>query len=253
MILLERFKREIEDRGGRGLVALRRQFKLFDSSGNGFLEFDEFKRAIEDFEIQLHPKDMENLFKSFDRNHDGHVSYKEFLHSLIGQMNKFRYELVHKAYTKLDPYGEGVHIEDMFSVYDGSRHPDVAMGKMGPEDADQDFRETFEMHHNSIHDYNPNALVTENEFLEYYAFISSMTSSDHSFDLMVNGCWNLDNKNNVDSMPYAGTAMSVFKIDSHQKWKEDHHKKMFVGNEYDLINPHQIQQHDWQTINKVKY
>lgn len=79
---------------------------------------------------------MENLFKSFDRNQDGHVSYREFLHSLIGQMNKFRYELVHKAYMKLDPYKEGIHVADLFSVYDGSRHPDVAMGKMTPDDAD---------------------------------------------------------------------------------------------------------------------
>lgn len=71
LILLERFKKELTDRGGRGLIGLRRQFKIFDTNGNGVLDFFEFKKAIEDYDIQLHPKDVENLFKTFDSNGDG--------------------------------------------------------------------------------------------------------------------------------------------------------------------------------------
>jgi Ca2+-binding EF-hand superfamily protein len=54
-------------------VGLRRQFKIFDTNGNQTLEFAEFKKAIEDFDIILHPKDVENLFKTFDMNGDGHI------------------------------------------------------------------------------------------------------------------------------------------------------------------------------------
>lgn len=103
MILLERFKKQIEDRGGKGPIGLRRQFKLFDTNGNGTLEFEEFVQALRDFEIDLHPKDLENLFKTFDHNMDGVVSYHEFMQTLIGMMNKLRYELVEKAFIKLDP------------------------------------------------------------------------------------------------------------------------------------------------------
>jgi len=60
--------------------------------------------------------------------------------TLVGTMGKMRYELVDKAWRKIDPgfYGEA-SLQDMISAFDGSRHPDVHTGKMGPEDAHADF------------------------------------------------------------------------------------------------------------------
>ncbi len=181
---------------------------------------------------------MENLYKTFDHNQDGVVSYHEFLSTLIGMMNKMRYELVEKAFIKVDShhYGE-VSMPDLFAVFDGSRHPDVAMGKMSAEDANLEFRETFEMHHNTVHDYDSSAPVTKEEFLDFYGYLSSMTESDHVFDQLVTGPWNLDNRNNFDSLPYAGAAQTITDISAKDKWRMDHHKKMFTGNENDIIAP----------------
>lgn len=113
---------------------------MFDTNRNGVLDYFEFKKAVEDFQIQIHPKDIENLFKSFDHNHDGSLTYSEFLDTLIGTMNKLRYELVDKAWNKIDPghYGEA-SLADMFSAFDGSRHPDCYTNKITPEDAQADF------------------------------------------------------------------------------------------------------------------
>lgn len=140
LILIERFKKELQDRGGRGLIGLRRQFKIFDTNSNGVLEFFEFKKAIEDYDIQLHPKDVENLFKTFDINGDGVIQYDEFLKAFIGQLPRVRYELVLKAFKKLDLYNENqVSLQDIFATFDASRHPDVLTGKISAEDANTDF------------------------------------------------------------------------------------------------------------------
>ena len=79
------------------------------------------------------------------------------------------------------------------------------------------------MHHNTVHDYNSEIPVSVDEFIEFYAYQSTMVETDHVFDQMVTGPWNLDNKNMYDQLPYAGTAQSIKKINAHEKWKLDHH------------------------------
>ncbi len=48
------------------------------------------------------------------------------------------------------------------------------------------------MHHNTVHDYQLDAPVNLDEFIEYYAYLSSMIDTDHVFDQMLTGTWNLD-------------------------------------------------------------
>jgi len=112
------------------------------------------------------------------------------------------------------------------------------MGKISGDDENSNFQETFTMHHNTIHDYNSETPVSVDEFIEFYAYQSTMIETDHVFDQMVTGPWNLDNKNMYDQLPYAGTAQSIKKINAHDKWKLDHHWKMFAGNEHDIISPY---------------
>jgi len=73
---------------------------------------------------------MERLFKYFDKNRDGRVSYDEFLRAIRGDLNERRAALVKLAYAKLDKNGdETVNIEDMKIAYDVSFHPDFESGK----------------------------------------------------------------------------------------------------------------------------
>jgi hypothetical protein len=48
-ILVERFRDSLKSRGGRGLVGLRRQFKIMDDNGSGSLDLNEFRKGIRDF------------------------------------------------------------------------------------------------------------------------------------------------------------------------------------------------------------
>lgn len=163
-------------------------------------------------------------------------------------MPRVRYELALKAFKRIDTYECGeIFLQDLFSAYDSSRHPDVITGKISPEDANTDFQETFAMHHNTVHDYSPETAVTVDEFIEFYAQMSTMIDSDHVFDQMLTGTWHLDNMNNY----YAGTSQLINKVNAHEKWKLDHHRKMFTGNEHDIISPNS--NGDWNTVNRTRY
>ena len=126
-------------------------------------------------------------------------------------------------------------------------------GKVDPQDATAEFQETFELHHNTLHNYEANKPVSRDEFIEFYSFISACESNEHKFDQLLTGCWNLDNRNNYDHMPYAGTPQNVTNINCHEKWKQDHHRKLLQGNESDIIGNYNSYHNDWQTTQKLRY
>ena len=79
-----------------------------------------------------------------------------------------------------------------------------------------------------------------------------MTESDHVFDQLLIGPFNLDNKNCYESMPCAGTPQAITNINAHDRWKHDHHRMMFYGNEHDIISPNSHHGF-YNTTNQTKY
>lgn len=250
VLYIERFKEELQNRGGRGMIGLLKQFKLFDTDQSGYLDKYEFKQAVDDYEVNVHPKDLDNLFNSFDSDRNGKIDYNEFLQALAGPLTKYRLQFVERAFDKLDRDGEGqIDMQDMFACFDPYRHPDVANGKNDPEGVYNDFKDAFEVYHNIIHDYNSSAKVSRDEFTDFYTFLSAQVESDAQFDTMVNGVWNLDNKNNYDEMPYAGAPQKITKVDSKSQWLNDHHRRMFGGDD----SLYQKGDYQWQTTHSAKY
>lgn len=232
------------------MVGLLKQFKLFDTDQSGYLDKYEFKKAVEDYEVNVHPKDLDNLFNSFDYDGNGKIEYDEFIQALAGPMNKYRLQMVERAFDKLDRDGEGqINMDDMFACFDPYRHPDIASGKSDPEGAYNDFKDTFEVYHNIIHNYNSSAKVDRDEFTAFYTFVSAQIESDSQFNTLINGVWNLDNKNNYDEMPYAGAPQKITKVDAHSSWLNDHHRKMFGGDDTIYPKGH----FNWETTHNSKY
>lgn len=250
ILYIERFKDALQTRGGRGMIGLLKQFKLFDTDQSGYLDIYEFKKAVDDYEVNVHPKDLDNLFNSFDTDGNGRVDYNEFLQALAGPMSKYRLQLVERVFDKLDRDREGfINMDDMLSCYDAYRHPDVSSGKNDPEGAYDDFRDAFEVYHNVLHDYNSSAPISRDEFTDFYTFVSAQIENDAQFDILMNGVWNLDNKNNYDEMPYAGAPQKITQVNAHSSWLNDHHRKMFGGQD----SIYQPEDYKWQTTNSAKY
>jgi Ca2+-binding EF-hand superfamily protein len=97
-MLVERFRNKLRARGGRGMIGLRRQFKIMDDNNSGTLDMYEFKKGIKDFQVGVEEQDAENLFKAFDLNGNGEIDFDEFIRVVVGPLNQFRTQLVLKAF-----------------------------------------------------------------------------------------------------------------------------------------------------------
>ena len=113
-----------------------------DDNGNGTLELPEFRKGIRDFQIDINDKDIDGLFKAFDIDQSGSITYDEFIRVVVGPMNQFRTQLVTKVFQKIDFSGDGtLDKEDLKSRYDASRHPEVKSGKKTEEEVLKEFHE----------------------------------------------------------------------------------------------------------------
>ena len=57
-------------------------FETLDRNEDGFITVDEFKMFLEENNITFTVADVKNLVKRYDTDHDGKVSYKEFIKEL---------------------------------------------------------------------------------------------------------------------------------------------------------------------------
>lgn len=76
---LERMKIALIKKGTRGIIGLKRQFKILDDDNSGKIEFNEFEKGLTSFGIEVHPRDVETLFDAFDADKNGSIDFDEFI------------------------------------------------------------------------------------------------------------------------------------------------------------------------------
>lgn len=138
---------------------------------NHSLDLDkyEFTKAMQDFMLGFTESEVATLFRTFDYDNSGLISYDEFLSTIRGPMSPFRKSIVAKAFAKLDKDGNGyIDINDLRGVYSGKKHPDVLSGKKTEDQILNEFLETFEVHHSMRTNGAPDHIITKEEFDEYY-------------------------------------------------------------------------------------
>ena len=229
-IMLERFRTKLIGRGIRGAFGLERQFHIFDLDESGALSRDEFKKAVNDYKIEMDERDLNNLFRMFDKNSDGKISYEEFMITIVGQMNEFRKNMTERAFENLDINGEGaVDFAYAKDIYKPEMHPDVKLGKKTEDEELNEFVSTFTSNHNGYG--GPETKVTKDEFMDYYTKVSAAIESDSHFDLIMTDVWGLGIQANLNRIPYAGASSKIYQVNSKNIWKYDHHREMITGDD----------------------
>ena len=69
-----------------------------DANGDKRLDRYEFQWGLKENGLDISPSEFERIFKYFDRNNEGKISYDEFLRGLRGQMDARRKALVMLAF-----------------------------------------------------------------------------------------------------------------------------------------------------------
>lgn len=189
--LLDYFRRTLAGMAGNGLINMRRIFTIVDKDGSGNVSIAEFSSIMKEFKLELSNEQINLIFKIFDVNRDGTLSYDEFMSGVRGQMNDFRYYIVNKAFDKLDVNGQDViHLETVVSQFDVRRHPAVVEGRKSEEQVLAEFLDTFEIHHNlSTGSQNPS--VSRAEFASYYDNVSATIGEDEYFATVLDATWDI--------------------------------------------------------------
>lgn len=122
-----------------------------DDDKSGKLDTQEFTKAMKELRIGLQDSDIARLFALFDINHDGTISYAEFMKIVAGEMNEARQQVIEAAFKKLDKTGDGiVTIEDLRDFYKAGRHPDVLAKRRTEGEILAEFLDTFEQHYSIL-------------------------------------------------------------------------------------------------------
>ena len=192
--LLNLFRNEIRKKGGRGIINLARQFRLFDENNSKTLELNEFTKSVKDLKLNLNDDEIKELFSSFDIDKSNTINYNEFLKQLRGEMNEKRKNIVIKAFDKLDLDKSGnVELNEIKSLYNFKNNKDVLNGKKSEEEVFNEFIETFETHHNLKKGFRDKR-VSKEEFIEYYNNISMSIDDDDLFIELISNSWKLNNQ-----------------------------------------------------------
>jgi Ca2+-binding EF-hand superfamily protein len=83
-------------------------------------------------------------------------------------MNKFRQDLILKAFQKLDKNGDGVvTVDDLYHVYSAEKHPKYLVGEWTEKKCFEEWLKIFDS------PSNPDATITYDEFTNYYSGVSA--------------------------------------------------------------------------------
>ena len=202
---LNTLKDAMKKRGSRGIMGMRRCFMIYDEDNSGKLTFQNFYKYITRFLIPLTKGNAAALFKLYDRQVSGVINYDSLIKELVGKLSESRKNLVNSAFNKLDESKKGVlNINVIKEGFNPKGHPDVINGKKTEQEVLSEFLDNIDYHFNLLNqEKNPDdEEITNQDFIDFYRYISLGIEDDYFFNKMMTGVWRLNNPNNNNTRRY---------------------------------------------------
>ena len=204
-VALKILKDTIRQRGSRGILGMRRCFMIYDDDNSRVLTFDNFNKYIANFLIPLSRNQIIALFKLYDRQNSGEINYDVLVNEIMGKFNESRRNIVNNAFNKLDTGRKGVlNMNVIRGEFKPTGHPDVVNGNKTEQEVLAEFLDNLDYHFNLLNQgRNPDdEEVTNQEFIDFYRYLSVGIEDDNYFNKMISGVWGLNNQSNNNRRYY---------------------------------------------------
>ena len=183
--VLNQIREKLSSRGIKEVCSIARYFRVVDENNTQTIDFKEFKKCCEQFQLNLTDNEIQIAF-----------DYDEFLRTIRGDMNDFRRNLVNQVFNKLDLNGNGeISFDELQAKYSAKNHPEVLSGRKTENEVLKEFMDTFQDTYNYLCGTETDNIITLEEFMEYYENISMTIDNDEYFEILLNNAWNLNNQN----------------------------------------------------------
>ncbi|XP_053386894.1 calcyphosin-like protein isoform X2 [Mercenaria mercenaria] len=189
--LIEVLREQCLTRGCNGIKGLSVIFRAMDIDYSKRIVYEELKVALERFGILISESYLHTLFDALDLNKSGGIDFCEFMHKLRPPMKQCRIDVIDEAFERLDVNkDEAIMLDDLQVVYstNAKQHPKFISGEWTEEQVLRNFLDSIDT------PGNPDGKVTREEFMNYYAGVSSTVEDDCYFDLMMRACYGLPNR-----------------------------------------------------------
>lgn len=102
-----------------------------DRNGNSTLDRQEIQWGLKEAGIVLSPSEFERVFKYFDKNNDGVITFPEFVAAIRGPLSSANAKTINAIANKYFTTSDPVCIKTFFEKnFDFSAYPDIKNGKM---------------------------------------------------------------------------------------------------------------------------
>ncbi len=123
----------------------------------------------------------------YDVNHDGYISYEEFVRGVREPMNERRTSMVQKIFKGMDKAGTGkVAVGEIEKAYSVEKNKEFLWKKKSREELFAEFLGNFQG--------AKEGTVAKQEFVDYYTDLSMSIASDEYFVQMLETVWHVAEK-----------------------------------------------------------
>ncbi|KRX04879.1 MIR motif [Pseudocohnilembus persalinus] len=181
--LINKIRHNLIQIGEYGFIGLVKAFQNMDRDKNGNLDADDFKWGLRNYGFQFNQHEQSLLLDAFDINKDGSISLGEFLQTLKGESSNQRLPLIQKVYDHIaQKCGGEIRYIDFVKLFNAKRHPDV-LKTFRTE------REVFDSFVKNFGKRDPDHIVSEEEFVNFYLDVSNSLDRDDIFEAVISNPW----------------------------------------------------------------